>query len=417
MWGGRLQLANYGAYSSGGEPGVDSENGVVAGQSTVARSRDLSNLAQLSWENAHPVSVFEDIELRLYHRHESSNFSDPLKSTPGPSSFDTRLGTPGVLVNLGGGGKPFDIDARFEGRVEAAHDILRATNQSGRDRPRVGGAFRGTVDVLSDLLKLSGGFRLDWTDGFDLEVLPSFGIVLEPRDWIRFRAHVGRAYRAPNFDELFHPDEGFIRGNPDLEPEDAWNFDAGGEVALEKAGPFSNLTLRASWFRREIDESIVFVLINAETVEPNNTGKATSDGYEISASVDWTRYARLIANYTETDSRRDLNGSRLPGQANREAFVKLRIGPEDHWKLIAEFQHVGEILVGESDRRFLPERDVWNAGASLNLAEVSVLGLDRWVDDLWIFVRGDNLGDVAVRDVLSFPQPGRRLSSGFEAQF
>ena len=416
LLGGRLHFSNYAAYSSGGEPGVDSANGVTAGQSTAARSRDLSNLAQLRWEREDSKAVFEDVKLMVYHRHESSTFRDPLRPLPAPREIDTRLSTPGARLELSHHSAPIGQSNRIDFQLDAAHDILRATNQPGRDRPRVGAALRDTLSLFEDRLQLSAGVRLDWTDGFDGEWLPSIGVVFEPQPWIRARAHVGRAYRAPNFEELFHPDQGFIRGNTGLEPEDAWNFDIGGELAFEKAGPFSNLTLRGSWFHRDIDESIVFVLINAETIRPENTGSATSEGYEVSMSLDWTRYARLVLNYTEIESSRDLNDARLPGQANREAFAKLRIGPEDFWKVVVEFQHVGEILVSEVDRRILPDRDVWNANAALNLAEISTLGLDRWLDEFWIFVRADNLNDVAVRDVLSFPQPGRRLSAGFEVR-
>ena len=65
-------------------------------------------------------------------------------------------------------------------------------------------------------------------------------------------------------------------------------------------------------------------------------GSATTRGYEILASLDFTRYARLLMNYTDTDSTRDQNGSRFPGQPNREAFAKLREQPaarrETEWK-------------------------------------------------------------------------------------
>ncbi len=417
LWGGLLRFSDYAAYSSGGEPGVDSSNGVSAGQATAARSRDLSNLAQLRWQRSDAEAYFDDIDLMIYHRHESSSYRDPLNQLQGPIDLDTRLSTPGMQLSFRHRSALLAQSNRVDLRIEAAHDVLRASNQPGRDRPRVGAALRETLKLFSERLQLSAGARLDWTDGFAAELLPSAGLVFQPLPWIRARAHVERAYRAPNFDELFHPDEGFIRGNPDLDPEDAWNFDVGGELAFAKVGPFSNLTLRASWFRREIDESIVFVLINARTIQPINTGAASSDGYELAASLDLTRYARLLLNYTETDSRLDTNGSRLPGQANREAFAKLRVGPEDFWKLVVEAQYVGEILVSLGDTRSLPDRMLWNASAALDLAQLPALDLDRWAGEFWIFVKGDNLSDEAVRDTLSFPQPGRRFSSGVEVRW
>ena len=417
LFDGRLRFSDYGAYSSGGEPGVDSQNGKTAGQSTEARSRDLSNLAQLRWQRSDPAAFFDDIDLMVYHRYESSNFRDPLNGPLDPIDLDTRLSTPGLLIGLRHSDEFDGRSNRIDFRFDAAHDILRASNQSGRERPRVGVALRDSLKLFSERIQFSLGARVDWTDGFDVEFLPTLGLVLQPKPWIRARAHVGRAYRAPNFDELFHPDEGFIRGNPDLKPEDAWNFDAGIELAFARVGPFSNLTFSAAWFRREIEESIVFLLINAETIRPENIGAATSDGYELSVSLDLTRYARLLANFTETDSRRNRTGSRLPGQANREAFAKLRLGPEDFWKIVAEIEFVGEILITEGDSSELPERTIWNASASVDLARIAALGLGNWLDECWIFVEGNNLSDEAVRDVLSFPQPGRRFSSGFEVHW
>lgn len=417
LFDGRLRFSDYGAYSSGGEPGVDSQNGKTAGQSTEARSRDLSNLAQLRWQRSDPAAFFDDIDLMVYHRYESSNYRDPLNGSLEPIDVDTRLSTPGLQIGLRHSIEFDGRSNRIDFRFDAAHDVLRASNQPGRERPRVGVALRDSLKLFSERIQLSLGARVDWTDGFDVEFLPTVGLVLQPKPWIRVRAHLGRAYRPPNFDELFHPDEGFIRGNPDLKPEDAWNFDAGIELAFDRVGPFSNLTFSAAWFRREIDESIVFVLINAETIQPINTGAATSDGYEVSVSLDLTRYARLLANFTETDSRRDRTGSRFPGQADREAFAKLRLGPEDFWKIVAEIEFVGEILITEGDSSRLPERTIWNASASVDLAQIAALGLGAWLDECWIFVEGNNLSDEAVRDVLSFPQPGRRFSSGFEVHW
>jgi len=417
LFDGRLRFSDYGAYSSGGEPGVDSQNGKTAGQSTEARSRDLSNLAQLRWQRSDPAAFFDGIDLMLYHRYESSNYRDPLNGSLEPIDVDTRLSTPGLQIGLRHSIEFDGRSNRIDFRFDAAHDVLRASNQPGRERPRVGVALRDSLKLFSERIQLSLGARVDWTDGFDAEFLPTLGLVLQPRPWIRARAHLGRAYRAPNFDELFHPDQGFIRGNPDLKPEDAWNFDAGIELAFDRVGPFSNLTFSAAWFRREIEESIVFLLVNAETIQPINTGAATSDGYEVSVSLDLTRYARLLANFTETNSRRNRTGSRFPGQANREAFAKLRLGPEDFWKVVTEIQFVGEILISEGDSSELPERTIWNASASVDLAQIAALGLGAWLDECWIFVEGNNLSDEAVRDVLSFPQPGRRFSSGFEVHW
>jgi outer membrane receptor protein involved in Fe transport len=241
--------------------------------------------------------------------------------------------------------------------------------------------------------------------------------VVEPLAWLRLRAQAGRAYRAPGFDELYHPDEGFLRGNPDLSPEDAWNVDGGVELELAQAGPLSNLRLRATGFYREIDDSIVWVLVDLRTIAPINTGSATTVGFEASASIDWTRYLRLSANHTYTDSERDATGESLSGVPEHETFARLRLGPEKVWKLVGEVHRVSEIQVNEGGSYRLPSRVVWNASASLNLSAVPFLPFDRFARELWIFAALDNIGDESVRDAVSFPQPGRNGRAGVEVRW
>lgn len=416
LLGGTLRLRDYAVYASGGEPGVDDANGETAGQSLEAHGRNLSNLLQLGWRGASPSGLGEELSVLAYHRFESNGFRDPMPDDAFRAPIDTRtrLSTFGLRTSDGAAGAIPGGRHALTLRAELAHDVLRGSDQVGRERPRAGGALEETLHFLDDRLALSAGGRLDWTDGFDVQLLPSASVVIAPFDWVRLRSHVERAYRAPSFDELFHPDQGFIRGNPDLSPEDAWNADVGVELALDALGPFSRLRLGAAWFHREIEESIVWILVNPETLAPVNTGPATTQGYELSASLDLTRYLRLSANHTQTDSRRDATEERLPGQATEETFARLRVGPEQRWKLVGEVERIGEILVNEGGSRRLPARTVWNASASLNLAELAWLPLARAAEALWVYVEVDNLSDEAVRDSVSFPQPGRNTTVGLE---
>ncbi|HEY5657065.1 MAG TPA: TonB-dependent receptor, partial [Myxococcota bacterium] len=238
-----------------------------------------------------------------------------------------------------------------------------------------------------------------------------------PLPWLRIRGNAGRAFRVPTFDELYLPDKGYIRGNPTLAPEDAVNLDAGFELQLAQLGPLSQLTLAASYFWRSIDDSIVWILINPSTVAPINTGSATSQGVELSLAFRLSDYLHFSLHHTELDSRRDATDLPLPGQPERETFGRVQIGPDQVWKLVGEAQYTGEILVSEGSGRRLPSRTVWNASASLNLAAIPQLGLESHLAELWLFFEMNNVGDIAVRDTLAFPQPGRNASAGFEVRW
>jgi vitamin B12 transporter len=414
---GTLRLTDYAVYSDGGEPGFDGGNGPTAGQRTDARSRDLANLAQLRWLGNPPDPLGDELELAAYHRYERTRFADPVAVFSEPIDVHARLETVGARAGDLWRFAPFGRRLSARVRVDGAEDWLRASDRSARERANAGAALEPTLHLLDERVRLSGGVRLDWADGFDAEWLPSAGLVVEPWRWLRVRGQVGRAYRVPTFDELFHPDEGFITGNPDLAPEDALNYDAGLELELAQVGPLSDLRIGATWFRREIDESIVWLLVGPNTIRPENTGDATVDGVELSGSLRLTRFVLVSAQQTFLDSRRDANRRRLPGQPERETHARLQLGPERTWKLVGELEHVGEILVNEGGSRRLPSRTVWNASAAWNVAAWPDLGLHGIVSELWLSARVNNIDDVAVRDAVAFPQPGRNASGGIEVRW
>ena len=138
-------------------------------------------------------------------------------------------------------------------------------------------------------------------------------------------------------------------------------------------------------------------------------------GVELALSFRVTDYVRVTLNHTELDSERNATNEDLPGVPKRESFARVQLGPPDLVKLVGEWQRTDDLLVAEGGGRSLPDRSVWNASLSLNLAGLRWLRLERWSNALWVYVEGNNLSDEAVRDTLAFPQPGRNLAAGFEA--
>ena len=102
------------------------------------------------------------------------------------------------------------------------------------------------VGLLSGLLQIVPSVRWERTDDFGHEWIPHLGVTLTPLPWLRVKANGERSYRAPNFDELFFPDKGFIRGNPNLRPEKAWKADAGIELGFEKLWLLDDVRLQAA---------------------------------------------------------------------------------------------------------------------------------------------------------------------------
>jgi vitamin B12 transporter len=408
---GQLRLLDLASYSSGGEPGLDSGDGPTAGQLRDAHSRNLANLVQLRWDGPSPAGLGDDFSVAVFNRFQRARFVDGEQPFVPPVDLDTRLSTTGLRAR---DRWHFDLLGRALATdlgLDVSGDTLRANDRNGRSRVNLGAHLGEEIPLLPGRIALLAAARLDWTGEFDPRLLPDVALVATPADWVRLKGQFVGSYRAPSFDELYHPDRGYIRGNPALDPEEAWTVQGGIEISLEKLGPLSSLRLEVSGFHREIDESITWILINPRTLAPINTGPAQTEGVEIAVSVDWTRYLRLSLNHTYIDSERERTGEQLPGQAPHDTFARVRVGPEDAWKLVGELHRVDEIPVSEGGSRSLPKRLVANLSAAVNVAR------QRWIPiarpkALWLFVDVDNLTDEAVRDTLSFPQPGRTLTAG-----
>lgn len=415
---GSLRFGDFFVHSRGGEPGLDCCNGEDAGQNPRADSTDWSNLAQLRYEVPGFSPAHDGVRIGLHHRYEDSEYHDPLRALFGePVDVRARISTLGGSAESAWHLVLGPAQQRLGLEIDALRDDLHSDSQ--RSRARASGAFRvaDEIAVWDARLLVVPALRGEATEGFDFEWIPGVGAVATPWAWLRLRANAMRAYRTPSFDELYLPDQGYIRGNPDLDPEEAWNFDVGFELALERLGPLADARFVASFFRREIDDSIVWVQINPTTIAPVNTGEATAQGFELSLAFRVTEWLRVSANHTELDSERDATGERLPGQPERESFVRVQLGPPEQWKLVGEWQRTGSLLVSEGGGRYLPERTVWNARIAYDLASPGWLPVSRWLSELWVYVEGNNLSDEAVRDTLAFPQPGRNLSAGFEASW
>jgi len=412
---GSLRFDDFLGYSAGGEPGIDCCGGEQAGQNARARNRNWVNLAQLRWRAGGFESPEDALEIGLHHRYEALRFRDPQPPFDDPLDLRQRISTLGARVAT-----PLPAIASFatlHAGMDFAWDAMESREAGHHSRLASALVLDARVEGFEQRLLLVPALRVDWSQGFGLRALPALGIRVRAFAGLSLLANLTPAFRIPSFDELFHPDEGFVRGNPDLEAEQALEFDAGFEYRRTFLKRQLELSAVASYFYRDVEDSIVWVQINDRTVAPVNTGEARVRGVEIASSVRILNRLRISFQYTELRSRRKATGRSLPGVPERESFLRLEWGPPELWKLVGEAQYTGPILVSEGGGRQLPGRTVWNASVALNLAAIPGTFFHRELSRFWLSVDFQNLGDVAVRDALAFPQPGRSASVGFEAQW
>ncbi len=425
-------------FVSRGQPGPDAApDDVGGGQSNSAHERRTRNVAAVTleadgWERL-PDSV--GLESTVSYLFERTRFRDP-EPRVGNVPIETRQRNRSFGWRTTGSweGRFLGMDHVAGLQLNLRYDSLSSNDQRFRRRNSQGvrlseelGLWKGRVQILPTL-------RFDHDDDFGSEWVPHLGLIVSPFKWLRLKGNAERAYRVPDFDELYLPDKGFIRGNPNLDPEDAWSYDAGFELGFEQLGFVDDLRVQWAWFYQDIENSIVFQRISPQTVAPTNTNDAEVDGFELAASFSLLGWVELSGNWTHQDGDLDRaqlptppglfppigqsGGTAIPGQADDEYQIRVRVGPESGlFKLVGERRYTSKIRVNFSDTASISSRTLYDLSGSVDLAQLWRLDSRFYPKKLIASVGVTNLTDQSVRDSVGFPQPGRALFFGVEGSW
>lgn len=407
-------------FESRGQPGLDSGSVGAAGQRPNAHERTTRNVLGATLEGADLSPLEIDATLDLWHRYQRTRFHDPdivpsLGTTIENEDRNDELGT---RLGLERAFPLFATQHRVSLSLEGAHDTLDSDTFASQRRNAGGIVLQDDAGAFDERLRLIPALRWDRTEGFGAEWLPRIGAIATPLPWLLIKGNLERSFRVPNFDELYFPDRGYIRGNPALQPEQAVNADAGVKLTAPPIGPVHDAFVEAAWFHNDIDDSIVFLLVSPSLVEPRNTGAATVDGFELSGGFGVTEWASISANYTHLDARIDATDTPLPGRADDETNVRIEVGtPSRAVRVIAEMQITSEIPVSDSGNTILPARTVFDAAISVDLVRFAWWPAQIPARSLLLTLEGTNLTDRTVRDAQFFPQPGRSFAMRVETQW
>lgn len=133
----------------------------------------------------------------------------------------------------------------------------------------------------------------------------AWGLAL-PRD-LRLRASYGTAFRAPTFNQLYWPDVGYYKGNPDLKPETTETLELG------LSGRQEMWRWSANVYRTDIDNLINY---DASYGGPVNVSSARILGLELIASAQLAQWD-LRGSLSLLDPRNQDDGSVLNRRAHR----------------------------------------------------------------------------------------------------
>lgn len=161
------------------------------------------------------------------------------------------------------------------GGAEVIQDRVDSSALGVHEATRAAFYLQDEVEIGASLLITLGG-RLDAHSIYEEQFNPRLGILLKLPGEARLRASIGRSFRAPTFDDLYWPEDAFVAGNPNLQPEKAWAYEVGGEKHFGKL-----VTCKAAAFFREVKELIYWSLGEDWKFRPHNVKSARIWGGEV----------------------------------------------------------------------------------------------------------------------------------------
>ena len=161
----------------------------------------------------------------------------------------------------------------------------------------------------SKFIKLQAGLRQEHHATFGTEYLPRYGLILNPFETTAIKFNRGKHFKAPTPNDLYWPEDSFVRGNPDLKAQTGWHTD----VTVEQQLAEDKLFLTASYFNWNIRDKITWAENPAYVgpygnykYTPSNLNRSRAYGFEAGVRYDLLRQLSLEAAYTRTMAKEEV---------------------------------------------------------------------------------------------------------------
>lgn len=198
----------------------------------------------------------------------------------------------------------YDVDPHF--------DVLDINPSTG-----ILGVYLQDEYRPSSRLGFTAGARYDHYDTFGESLTPRLAVVAGLDDVTTLKLLYGRAFRAPNANEFYYEEEGSVRRNPGLNPEEIRTYEVVGERQFSRnwrgsVAGFSNRTINLIDMKLGEDDGLYFY---------ENMDQVDARGVEFLADGQVGNGTRLTSSYTFTETEDKTTG--LPLAYAPKHLVKL----------------------------------------------------------------------------------------------
>ena len=271
--------------------------------------------------------------------------------------------------------------------------------------------------LFNGLMLVTGAVRVDGNSEFGIEVSPSWAVAIPLERWgVTLRGSYSEGFRAPSFNELFFPDF----GNPKLNPEISSEYDGGITKTFGES-----LSITTTYFSRRVHSLIVAEPCTTfpGCVEAANAGRVDTQGVELVPAVQLMRGLAFSGNLTYIDethvsSSPEIRPLRVPKWA---AFALLTYAHKALWNANdAVSANLAYYFVGDRDD-LNPESSLIQNHAAYNRFDLTMTyeaGIPwRLIRNEQVYVRVQNMLDRHYAEVFGFPSPPVNFVAGVKVDF
>lgn len=197
------------------------------------------------------------------------------------------------------------VTAGFEFEQESERSFNEFSSEFGpttgsTDVHRENRAVYGQLVAAVGAAGLTAGARVEDNERYGTQVTVRGGVSygVEQTHTI-LRGSVGTAIKEPTFFETFAT--GFVRGNPDLDPERSVSW----EVGIDQTLLAGQLGLTATYFNQSFEDLIQFTFTPPDPADPNYFNVGSADAWGVELFVRWERgpaFARTSYTYLRTEA-------------------------------------------------------------------------------------------------------------------
>jgi len=277
---------------------------------------------------------------------------------------------------------------------EYVYDKIESSNLGNHNRDRKGVFLDHQFNRISNFIISVSGFVYNYsTIGWKL--WPGFELGYKLSNSVNLFANVGKAFRIPNFTELYYNDP-ITSGNPDLTYEETLNY----EIGVNYFTPYFRIS--SSIFRKEgtnlidyikLDEDSKWQAMNFSSVNTNGIEFSISSNLQALFSNQPFNMVSVKYTYLNSDKANSDYSSRYLLQYLKQQAI-LTIGHDFFGNINFNWFMRYEERVNVDDH-FITD-----------------IKIDRTFDFMNIYLKVTNLFDVPYNDIAGIPLPGRWIVGG-----